>query len=95
MNILVIPLVGVGAGVASIFGAPYVIGALGFQSAGIAASSVAASVQSALYAGAVPAGGWFAALQSAGATGAAISHGTGAMIGMFSSGATYFWRRNQ
>ncbi|CUA70983.1 hypothetical protein RSOLAG22IIIB_09261 [Rhizoctonia solani] len=45
---------------------------LGFTASGVAAGSIAAAIQSALYGGAVPAGTLFAFLQSIGATGVLI-----------------------
>ena len=90
-GMMVVPLAGLAAGAVSFFGAPLVLGALGFQTAGITAGSVAASLQSTLYAGAVPAGSWFSILQSAGATGVVITQGAAATIGTISSAATYYW----
>ena len=46
---------------------------VGFTKAGVAAGSLAATAQSALYGGLVPAGGAFALLQSWGATMSAVS----------------------
>lgn len=73
-----------GIGVAAVTGAglfvaaPAALAAVGFTSAGIAATSIAAGVQSA-YIGNVVAGSTFAALQSAGAAGV-VSATTGAAI---------------
>ncbi|KPI35006.1 uncharacterized protein AB675_11902 [Cyphellophora attinorum] len=50
---------------------PYLLPIVGFGAKGITAGSAAAAAQGALYAGAVPAGGWFATLTSWGMTGAA------------------------
>ena len=86
-----VPLIGLGVSATSFYGAPLLLGALGFQTAGIAGGSIAASLQSALYAGAIPAGSWFALLQSAGATGVVITQGAAATIGTISSAATYYW----
>lgn len=58
--------IGVAATIGSVYAAPVVLGAVGFTKAGVAAASVAASMQPA----AVAAGSWFAAAQSVGATGA-------------------------
>ena len=69
-------------GVLTIAGAPFVLGAAGFTSAGIAAGSLAAGVQAGL--GNVVVGSTFAALQSAGAAGLAAS--TTAALG--AAGAT-------
>ncbi|KAG8731599.1 hypothetical protein FRC11_003385 [Ceratobasidium sp. 423] len=54
---------------------------LGFTASGVAAGSIAAAIQSALYGAAVPAGSLFAIMQSIGATGVllpAITAGLGA-----------------
>ncbi|KDN44592.1 hypothetical protein RSAG8_05357, partial [Rhizoctonia solani AG-8 WAC10335] len=56
--------IGVTVGVA-VFVAPPL---LGFTTAGVAAGSIAAGIQSAVYGAAIPAGGWFATMQSIGAT---------------------------
>jgi len=92
---ILIPLgVAAGVGTASFFGPVLVLGALGFTGSGIAAGSTAAAIQSALYGGFVPAGGWFAAFQAAGATGVAIGQGAAIAIGATSgatTGATFFW----
>ena len=88
---IMLPLVGIGVGAASIVGAPFILGALGFQTAGIAAGSFAAWLQSILYAGAIPAGSWFASFQAAGMAGVAITKGTAIIIGAISSGTAYYW----
>ena len=67
-------------------GIPAALYCAGFTSAGVAAYSLAAFIQSCI--GSVPAGGFFAALQSAGAAGiswltTAIITATGAIIGWF------------
>lgn len=90
-KIIVIPLVGIGIGAASFFGAPLILGALGFKAAGIGIGSFAAWVQSVLYAGFIPAGSWFAAFQTAGMTGIVITKGTAITLGTASSGAAFYW----
>ncbi|CAE6531850.1 unnamed protein product [Rhizoctonia solani] len=73
---------GVGLGVgAAVFVAPPL---LGFTTAGIAAGSIAAGIQSVVYGAAIPAGGWFATMQSIGATATvvpALMAGGGAAMG--------------
>ena len=61
--------VGIAVGAAAVAATPFVLGAAGFTAGGVAAGSVAACVQSAIYGGAVGSGTVFAALQSAGAAG--------------------------
>ncbi|KAG9091532.1 hypothetical protein FRC06_000525 [Ceratobasidium sp. 370] len=63
----------VGAAGVAVGGAVFVIPPLlGFTAAGVAAGSIAAGLQSALYGGAVSAGSWFAVMQSVGATGTIV-----------------------
>ncbi|CAE6467670.1 hypothetical protein ACGC1H_004078 [Rhizoctonia solani] len=57
-------MIGVGTGIA-VFATPPL---LGFTASGVAAGSLAAAIQSAVYGAAVPAGGLFAIMQSVGAT---------------------------
>ncbi|EUC54115.1 interferon-induced 6-16 family protein [Rhizoctonia solani AG-3 Rhs1AP] len=57
-------MIGVGTGIA-VFATPPL---LGFTATGVAAGSLAAAIQSAVYGAAVPAGGLFAIMQSVGAT---------------------------
>ncbi|XP_070259244.1 interferon alpha-inducible protein 27-like protein 1 [Myotis yumanensis] len=79
----------VAGGVLLVGGAPVVLGAMGFTSAGIAASSIAAKMMSAAAianGGGVAAGGLVATLQSAGAAGLSLSSNillglTGSSIG--------------
>jgi len=59
----------VATGLAAVAAAPLVLGAAGFTAGGVAAGSIAASVQSAVYGGSVASGSVFALLQSAGAAG--------------------------
>src|SRR5688572_20571695 len=89
-SILIPGLVGIGVGSAAIFGLPVVLGALGFQGAGIAAGSFAAWFQATVYGGVIPAGGWFATCQAVGVTG--VTKGTAFMLGTMSSGVTHYWR---
>ncbi|KAG9087589.1 hypothetical protein FS749_002827 [Ceratobasidium sp. UAMH 11750] len=59
----------VGAAGVAVGGAVFVTPPLlGFTTAGVAAGSIAAGLQSAIYGGAVSAGSWFAVMQSVGAT---------------------------
>ncbi|CAE6440975.1 unnamed protein product [Rhizoctonia solani] len=72
--------VGIGIGTAVLITPPL----LGFTTAGIAAGSIAAGIQSVVYGAAVPAGGWFATMQSIGAIGTivpALMAGGGATVG--------------
>lgn len=71
-------LAGTAGGAGVVAGAPAALGAAGFTSSGVAGGSIAASLQSLLYAGATPAGGWFATATSAGMGGAM---GTAAVAG--------------
>merc|ERR1711937_186429 len=80
----------IAAGVAY-FGAPAALSAAGFTGAGIAAGSVAATVQSALYAGGTA--GVFSAMQSAGMAGMAV--GTKAAIAAAAGGAAYAYQENE
>ncbi|CAE6534767.1 unnamed protein product [Rhizoctonia solani] len=57
-------MIGVGTGIA-VFATPPL---LGFTASGVAAGSLAATIQSVVYGAAIPAGGWFATMQSVGAT---------------------------
>lgn len=83
--------VGVATGLAAAAAAPLVLGAVGFTTAGVAAGSIAASVQSAVYGGSVASGSAFALLQSAGAAGigaagnAAIAGTTGGITAGFTA----------
>ncbi|KAJ1300675.1 hypothetical protein OPQ81_002323 [Rhizoctonia solani] len=61
-------MIGVGTGVA-VFATPPL---LGFTAGGVAAGSIAAAIQSTVFGAAVPAGSWFAAMQSIGATATVI-----------------------
>jgi len=72
-------LAGTAGGAGVVAGAPAALGAAGFTSSGVAGGSIAASLQSLLYAGATPAGGWFATATSAGMGGAM---GTAAVAGV-------------
>ena len=69
--------VGAAAGTAAVAATPLVLSAAGFTAVGIAAGSLAASIQSVVYGGA--AGGMFAAIQSAGVAG--IGYTATAVIG--------------
>jgi len=84
---------GAAGGAAVTAGAPAVLGAAGFTSSGVASGSLAAAAQSALYAGATPAGGWFATCTSAamgGAMGAAAVAAVAATAGVaVAAGAGY------
>jgi len=84
---------GAAGGAAVTAGAPAVLGAAGFTSSGVAGGSLAASAQAALYAGATPAGGWFATCTSAamgGAMGAAAVAAVAATAGVaVAAGAGY------
>ena len=60
------------------------LSAIGFGSLGVSAGSVAAWLQSTLFAGSVPAGGWFATMTSWGMTAA------GAALGLGAAGAAVF-----
>ncbi|KAF6039679.1 hypothetical protein EB796_002010 [Bugula neritina] len=60
-----------GAGVATAFGVPAILGAIGFGSGGVIGGSVAAGIQSSI--GNVAAGSVFSALQSLGAAGLSMS----------------------
>lgn len=64
----------IGASILAVTGVSFALPALGFTAGGVAAGSTAAAVQSSI--GLVPAGGWFAALQSLGATGMTTQVGT-------------------
>ena len=64
-------------GVGGVFPATYVLSLVGFTSAGVAAGSMAASVQS-MFGGTVPA--WFSALQSAGAAGVGVKSALGSFL---------------
>ena len=68
-----------------IFGAPFLLGAVGFGFAGIAAGSVAAAWQASI--GAVAAGSPFAVLQAAGATGLVGASAALATTGAVAGGA--------
>jgi len=87
--------VGVAAGAAAVVAAPAVLSGVGFTAGGVAAGSLAASIQSVFYGGSVAAGSAFALAQSAGAAGiglgsnAAISGITG---GIAALGANLFDR---
>ena len=74
---------GLVGGVAAVVGAPIVLSVTGFTAKGVAAGSIAAGIQSAVYGGAVASGSIFAGLQSAGAAGM----GAKATMALFSSGA--------
>lgn len=69
--------VGATAATAAVAATPLVLSATGFTTVGIAAGSLAASIQSVVYGGA--AGGMFAAVQSAGVAG--IGYTATAVIG--------------
>lgn len=60
-------------GTAAVVAAPFVLTAAGFTTGGVAASSIAASIQSAVYGGTVGSTSVFAVLQSAGAAGLGAS----------------------
>ena len=75
--------VGVVGGTAFVAAAPWLISAAGFTAVGVAANSVAAGIQSAVYGGAVTSTSAFAAFQSAGAAGMSVA----AKFGLFSAGA--------
>ena len=70
-------------GSVAVVAAPFVLTAAGFTTGGIAAGSIAASIQSAVYGGTVASTSVFAGLQSAGAAGLGAS-ATGAV---FTAGA--------
>jgi len=76
---------GVGVGAAAAFPAvaAVALGAAGFTPAGVGAGTSAAAIQAAAFGGAVPAGGWFAALQAAGAAGvpAVAANAVGTIVG--------------
>lgn len=74
--------VGVVGGTVALAAAPFALTWLGFTAGGVAAGSVAASTQSAVYGGTVASSSTFAALQSAGAAGL----GTKAAVSVFSAG---------
>ena len=81
----------VGAGTVLVF--PVILGAVGFTGAGVAAGSVAASIQSAVYGGSVASGSVFALLQSAGTASIATAGNTaigGILGGIGASGARMF-----
>nr|XP_022306207.1 interferon alpha-inducible protein 27-like protein 2B isoform X2 [Crassostrea virginica] len=73
----------VGAGAAAVVAAPAVLAGAGFTSAGVAAGSVAAMIQTP----ATAAGTWFALSQSAGVLGMAAT--TKAAVGAVAGGITY------
>ncbi|XP_020620837.1 interferon alpha-inducible protein 27-like protein 2A [Orbicella faveolata] len=74
--------VGIVGGTVALAAAPFALTWMGFTAAGVAAGSVAASIQSAVYGGTVASSSAFAALQSAGAAGL----GAKATVGVFSAG---------
>ena len=80
---------GITAGVVGIVAAPFVLTGLGFGTTGVAAGSIAASVQGP----ATVAGGWFASCQSAGVVGMAVSTkaGIGAAITTITGAITRYW----
>lgn len=82
---------GIVAGTTAIAAAPVVISAAGFTSAGVAAGSLAAGVQSVFYGGAVGSTTIFAGLQSAGAAG--IGLGTNVAIGTTVGSAVSYIKR--
>ncbi len=77
-----VKVVGLGGAVA-VVAFTLCVRALGFTAAGVAAGSIAACIQSAVYGGAVASTSVFAALQSVGA----IGMGVAAKLGLFSAGA--------
>jgi len=84
---------GTAGGLVVTAGAPAALGALGFTGSGVAGGSIAATLQGLLYAGATPAGGWFATCTSAamgGAMGAAAVTAVAATGGVaVAAGAGY------
>lgn len=70
-------------GTAAVVAAPFVLTAAGFTSAGVAAGSIAAGIQSAVYGGTIASTSMFAGLQSAGAAGL----GASAASAVFAGGA--------
>jgi len=62
----------VGAGAVAVVDAPAALTAVGFTSAGVAAGSLAAATQSAVYGGYVASGSVFALAQSSGAAGIGV-----------------------
>eukprot|EP00092_Neocalanus_flemingeri_P034872 GFUD01037947.1.p1 GENE.GFUD01037947.1~~GFUD01037947.1.p1 ORF type:complete len:315 (+),score=102.02 GFUD01037947.1:94-1038(+) len=84
---------GTAGGLAVTAGAPAALGAVGFTGSGVAGGSIAATLQGLLYAGATPAGGWFATCTSAamgGAMGAAAVTAVAATGGVaVAAGAGY------
>ena len=85
--------VGVAVGAGTVVATPVILGAIGFTGAGIAAGSVAAYIQSAVYGGSVASGSVFALLQSAGAAGIATASNTaigGILGGIGALGARMF-----
>nr|XP_022306202.1 interferon alpha-inducible protein 27-like protein 2B isoform X2 [Crassostrea virginica] len=80
---LVEVIAAVGVGAAAVVAAPAVLAGAGFTSAGVAAGSVAAMIQTPVTA----AGSWFALSQSAGVLGMAAT--TKAAVGAVAGGITY------
>jgi len=70
-------------GTAAVVAAPFVLTAAGFTSAGVAAGSIAAGIQSTVYGGTIASTSLFAGLQSAGAAGL----GASAASAVFAGGA--------
>lgn len=79
-------------GTAAVVAAPFVLSMVGFTTGGVAAGSIAASIQSAVYGGTVASTSVFAGLQSAGAAGL----GTSAAGSVFAAGAgAAAWIKNK
>ena len=79
-------------GTVLVVAAPFALTAAGFTGGGVAAGSIAAGIQSAVYGGTVASTSVFAGLQSAGAAGL----GASATTGLFTAGATMAtWIKNK
>ena len=83
---------GIAVGVGAVAATPFVLSAAGFTAGGVAASSLAAGVQSAVYGGAVGSTSIFAALQSAGAAGMGVV--AKVIIGSAAGGAATYVKSN-
>lgn len=79
---------GIAGGALAVAAAPFALSAIGFTTAGVAAGSVAAGIQSAVYGEAVASGSIFAGLQSAGAAGIGVK-ASAAIFSSVAGAATY------